>query len=289
MAEDGWTQGVWQEEPGFARLLINSLERLGITERPRCFSREYEQLGTLRCRVVLSVARSNRHTDIEPWRMTAIGFRHRATYPLALRKALRYLCRIYEEHLAPTPMRYFPPAIRTPVWQARMRNLERRRHQEDLLYHIVSYLVSLDKLFDDQAKLLREQISRAEQAEVTVRMHQVRVAQAEARIATAISSEVVAHESLRRIQDQRMQEWTNSGTPAPAIGEAQVLLGTPLVGWGGTIEAPPTPPVVTEQPATTAEVAAKPQGNGNPKGEDEDELLIPLEVHSTPEEGSLRE
>jgi hypothetical protein len=54
-----------------------------------------------------------------------------------------------------------------------MRNLERRRHQEDLLYHIVAYLVSLDKLFDDQAKLLREQISRAEQAEVTVRMHQV--------------------------------------------------------------------------------------------------------------------
>jgi hypothetical protein len=36
-----------------------------------------------------------------------------------------------------------------------------------------------------------------------------------------------------------MQEWTNSGTPVPAIGEAQVLLGTPLVGWGGTIEAPP--------------------------------------------------
>jgi hypothetical protein len=39
-----------------------------------------------------------------------------------------------------------------------------------------------------------------------------------------------------------MQEWTNSGTPVPAIGEAQVLLGTPLVGWRGTIEAPPAPP-----------------------------------------------
>jgi hypothetical protein len=168
-----------------------------------------------------------------------------------------------------------------------MRNLERCRHQEDLLYHIVSYLVSLDKLFDDQAKLLlREQISRAEQAEVTVRMHQVRVAQAEARTAAAISSEVIAHESLRRIQDQRMQEWTNSGTPVPAIGEEHVLLGTPLVGWGGTIEAPPTPPVVTKQPAATAEVAAQPQGNGKPEGEDEDELLIPLEVHSTLEEGS---
>jgi predicted butyrate kinase (DUF1464 family) len=112
-----------------------------------------------------------------------------------------------------------------------MRSLERRRHQEDLLYHIVAYLISLDKLLDDQAKLLREQISRVEQAEVTVRMHQVRVAQAEARTAAAISSEAIAHERLRRIQDQRMQEWINSGTLIPSIGEAQVLLWTPLVGW----------------------------------------------------------
>jgi hypothetical protein len=170
-----------------------------------------------------------------------------------------------------------------------MRNLERRRHQEDLMYHIVAYLISLDKLFDDQAKLLREQINWAEQAEVTVRMHQVRVAQAEARTATVISSEAVAHESLKRIQDQHMQEWTNSGTPVPAIGEAQVLLGTPLVGWGGTIEAPPAPLVVIEPPTATAEATAQPQENGNPEGEDDDELLIPLEVHSTPEDGSPRE
>jgi hypothetical protein len=170
-----------------------------------------------------------------------------------------------------------------------MRNLERHRHQEDLLYHIVAYLVSLNKLFDDQAKLLREQISRVEQAEVTVRMHQVRVAQAEARTASAISSETIAHESLRRIQDQRMQEWTHSGTPVPTIGEAQVLLGTPLVGRGGTIEAPPAPPVVTEQPTATAKAAVQPQENGNPEGENDDELLIPLEVQPTPEDGSSRE
>jgi hypothetical protein len=158
-------------------------------------------------------------------------------------------------------------------------------HQEDLLYHIVAYLVSLDKLFDDEAKLLREQISQAEQAEVTVRMHQVRVAQAEARTAAAISSEAIAHESLRRIQDQRLQEWTKTGTPVPAIGEAQVLLGTPLVGWGGTIEVPPAPPVVSEQPTATAEAAAQPQENGSPAGENDDEL----EMHSTPEDGSPRE
>jgi hypothetical protein len=41
--------------------------------------------------------------------VTATGFRHRDTYPLVLKKALRYLCRIYEEHLVPTPMRYPPP------------------------------------------------------------------------------------------------------------------------------------------------------------------------------------
>jgi hypothetical protein len=157
------------------------------------------------------------------------------------------------------------------------------------LYHIVAYLVSLDKLFDDQAKLLREKISRAEQAEVTARMHQVRVDQAEARIAAAISSEAVAHESLRRIQDQRMQEWSNSGTPVPAIGEPQVLLGTPIVGWRGTIEAPPAPPMITEPPTATAEAAAQPQENGNPEGKDDDELLITLEMHSTLEDGSPRE
>jgi hypothetical protein len=99
--------------------------------------------------VVLSIARSIRYPNIEPWRVAATWFRHRDTYPLALRKALCYLCRIYEEHLVPTPMRYFPSTIKTPVWQARMRNLERRRQQEDLLYHVVAYLVSLDKLFDD--------------------------------------------------------------------------------------------------------------------------------------------
>jgi hypothetical protein len=86
-----------------------------------------------------------------------------------------------------------------------------------------------------------------------------------------------------------MQKWTNSATLVSAIGEVQVLLGTPLVGWGGTIENPPAPPVVTEQPTATAEATAQPQENGNPEGEDDDELLILLEVHSTPEDGSPRE
>jgi hypothetical protein len=224
--------------------LINSLEHLGVTERPRYYSREYKHLSTLRCRVVLSIARSTRYPDIEPWRMTATGFQHRDAYPLAIRKALRYLCRIFEEHLIPTPMRLFPLAIRTQVWQACMRNLEWRCHQEDVLYHVVAYLVSLDKLFNEHAQFLREQTHRAEQAELAVTMHQIWVAQAEARTAAAISSEAVAHENLKQIQDRHMQEWTSNGTPVPAIGETQVLIGTPIIGWEGLFGTPKLHPKV---------------------------------------------
>jgi len=206
MAEEGWTQGDCQAAPGFPSLLINALESLGVTKRRRYYSREYEHHGTLRCRVILVVARSDRYPDIQSWRVTATGCRHQDTYPLAVRKALRYLCRIFEGHLTPTPMRFFPPAIRTPVWEARMRSLERRRHEEVLLYQVATYLASLDQLFDEQANLLREQTHRAEQAELALRLQQIRAVQAEARAAAAVSSEAVAQESLRQARDQRMLE-----------------------------------------------------------------------------------
>ena len=95
------------------------------------------------------------------------------------------------------------------------------------LYQVASYLASLDQLFDEQASILREQTHRAEQAELAVRMHQIRVAQAEARAAAAVSSEAVAQENLRQARDLRMQEWTRSGMPVPAIGEPMSYLGRP--------------------------------------------------------------
>jgi len=131
MAEEEWTQGICQAAPSFPSLLINVLESLGVTECPRYYSREYEHHGTLRCRVILVITKSDRYPDIQPWRVTTTRFRYQDTYPLVVRKALRYLCRIFEGHLAPTPMRIFPPAIRTTVWEARIRSLERRRHEED--------------------------------------------------------------------------------------------------------------------------------------------------------------
>src|SRR6185312_13438659 len=201
IAEEGWTQGICQAASGFPSLLINALESLGVSERPRYYSREYENHGTLRCKVILVIARSDHYPDIQSWRVTATGFRHQDTYPLAVRKALRYLCRIFERYLAPTPMRFFPPAIRTPVWEARMRSLERRRHEKGLLYQVATYLASLDQLFDEQANLLREQTHRAEQAELALRLQQIRAVQAEARAAATVSSEAVAQESLRQARD----------------------------------------------------------------------------------------
>ena len=67
MAEEGWTQGICQAAPGFPSLLINALVSLGVSERPRYYSKEYEHHGTLRCRVILVIAKSDRYTDIQPW------------------------------------------------------------------------------------------------------------------------------------------------------------------------------------------------------------------------------
>jgi hypothetical protein len=44
------------------------------------------------------------------------------TCQLAGRKALRYLCHMYDWHLGSTPMKYFPPLDHNhPAWAARIR------------------------------------------------------------------------------------------------------------------------------------------------------------------------
>ena len=130
---------------------------------------------------------------------------------------------------------------------------------------MATYLSSLDQLFDEQASILREKTHRAEQAELAVRMHQIRVAQAEARAAAVVSSEAVAQESLRQARDRRMQEWTTSGTPVPAIGENHVLLGTPIIGWGPLLGTAQVPPENHEGPtaAVEGEAAEQPLKNGD--------------------------
>jgi hypothetical protein len=167
-----------------------------------------------------------------------------------------------------------------------MRSLERPCHEEGPLYEVATYLAALDQLFDEQANLLREQTHRAEQAELAVRLQQIRAAQAEARAAATVSSEAVAQESLRQARDRRMQEWTRSGTPVPAIGEDHVLLGTPVIGWGPLFGNSPAPSENPESSATAVErnSATQPLANGNPKNGEQGLLTLPA-----PEEGTPRE
>ena len=85
-----------------------------------------------------------------------------------------------------------------------------------------------------------------------------------------------------------MQEWTQCGTPVPAIGEDHVLLGTPVIGWGPLLRTPQAPPENPEgsTAAIEGEAAAQPLENGKLEG---GELSVPLEARSAPEEGSPRE
>ena len=157
-----------------------------------------------------------------------------------------------------------------------MRSLEWRRHEEG----------PLDQLFDEQANLLREQTHRAEQAELALRLQQIRAVQAEARAAAAVSSETIAQESLRQARDRRMQEWASSGTPVPAIGEDHVLLGTPVFGWGPLVGNPLAPP---ENPGRSTAAAAReattqPRENGDLEDSDPGPLISPEDVGSSPRE-----
>ena len=83
-----------------------------------------------------------------------------------------------------------------------------------------------------------------------------------------------------------MQEWIRSGTPVPAIGEDQVLLGTLVIGWGPLVITPQAPPENPEGSTTVGEggTATQPLANGNL--EDNEQGLL---AHSAPEEGSPRE
>jgi hypothetical protein len=157
-------------------------------------------------------------------------------------------------------------------------------HKEGPLYQVATYLAALDQLFDEQANLLREQTYRAEQAELAVRLQQIRAAHAEARAAAAVSSEAVAQESLRQARDRRMQDWTRSGTPVPAIGEDHVLLGTPVIGWGplfGNSQAPPENPE-SSAAAVEGDAATQPLTDGNPEDGEQGSLTLPAPEEGTP-------
>ena len=88
MADNGWSGGIRYAEPGLPKLLILSLERIGVVDPPEYVYREYDSRGTLRCDVMIFVGRSTRYPDVNPWFISTTGFRFPDTYRKATRKAL---------------------------------------------------------------------------------------------------------------------------------------------------------------------------------------------------------
>lgn len=172
MAEEAIVVSYCLNEEGFPKLLRDTTVRLGISEHPEYEGREYEECGTEHCVVTIRVGRSGEFPDIGAWRVTTTGFRLADTYQAAARKALWYLCQLYEGPIARTPMRLFPPLLReSPIWQSRMQTLEGRTLLEDdpTVVFMTWYLLALDERYDQLARRLKRCICRAEEAEVQVR------------------------------------------------------------------------------------------------------------------------
>lgn len=301
MAEEGQNNNLCQEEPGFPKLLCTCLEYLGI-ERPEYSYREYEARGTHRCEVIIYVGRSTRYTDIEPWQVTATGFRLQDTYLVAARKALRYMCSIYERHLEHTSMKFFPPIRRnSPIWLARMETLEsgEQHESEAMVLHMCKYLTYLDKLYDQQATKLRKQIRRTENAEASVRRLQVYLAEALAKVATAQSKEAAAMEALRQAQDRHAQELREAHLVGRARrrmlalvdGDTPILEGIPIDRWVSMRQNPDAPPAPPPSEASKRDSEATEEEAAEPSSLEEDvaALLAPLENHTIEDEDSLSE
>ena len=66
MADNGWSGGISPAEPGLPKLLLLSLERVGVVDPPEYTYREYDSRGTRRCDIMIFVGKSTRYPDVEP-------------------------------------------------------------------------------------------------------------------------------------------------------------------------------------------------------------------------------
>jgi len=201
MADNGWIGGICFAEPGLPKLLILSLERIGVVDPPEYVYREYDSRGTLRCDMMIFVGRSTLYPDVDPWFISTTGFRFPDTYRKASRKALRCLRVIYKHHLQRTPMRFFPPTRgRGRSWIAQMRGLGREEEDlEDTVSHLSIYLTGLDELYREQAAQLKHQIHRAEKAIQEMEEQRTRAVRAEYSLA-ALQAQWQEHEAHKGVR-----------------------------------------------------------------------------------------
>jgi hypothetical protein len=168
------------------------------------------ECGTEYCEVTVYVGASEKYLEMKPWSVTTMGHRLKDTYQLAARKALRYLCQIFEWQLGCTPMKYFPPLDRNrPAWAARIRNLGTwglaASEKDPIVVAMSGYLLSLDDLCDMLRERLRVLTQCAKDAKTRWRKAKVTLAMAEARAAEAECRVVLAEEKLREQADRHSQ------------------------------------------------------------------------------------
>jgi hypothetical protein len=198
-----WVTIYCLKEDGFPKVLYATTIRLSIMDRPEYVGREYMERGTEACQVSIHIGASDKFLEVRPWRVTATGHRLKDTYQLTARKALRYLCQLFEWHLGSTPMKYFPPLDRNrPTWVAWIRNLGslgslEAAEKDRTIVAMSGYLLSLDDLCDQLCHHVRALTQRAKLVEVHWRKSRLDLAQAEARVANAERRIALAEENLR--------------------------------------------------------------------------------------------
>jgi hypothetical protein len=195
-----------QNEDGFPKLLRACTVRLGIRSQPEYDGREFVEHGTEKCVMTIYIGSSPHHVE---WSVTAVGHRFKDTCQVVAHKALWALCQIYEEEVADTPLRFFPPFQRNrPVWMAMMRALEEQQLLEDdpTVVYLTAYLLTLDAQYDFLAQHHRQMIARAEDAEKLNRKLHVDLTSAQAHVAALESREVIAVEALKQAKDEHVQK-----------------------------------------------------------------------------------
>ena len=65
MADNEWSGGICHAEPGLPKLLLLSLERVGVVDTPEYIYREYDSRGTLRCDMMIFMGVSSKFCIFE--------------------------------------------------------------------------------------------------------------------------------------------------------------------------------------------------------------------------------
>jgi hypothetical protein len=253
-----WTPTYCTQEEGFPKILYVATVRLGISDHPEYVGHEYVDEGTEYCEVTVHIGASDKFLEMKPWCITATGSRLTDTYQLVSRKALKYLSQMYEWHLGPTSMKYFPPLHHNrPAWEARIRTLENLTSQEDdpTVIAMSGYLLALDDMCEHQYVYVRCMTARTEVTEARWRKARVELAKAEACAAHTKSRVIALEEELLEQADHHSKllrgvylvERAKRNEHHPESVDPPILEGIPLSPVASPPKrmcelVPPTPP-----------------------------------------------